>query len=223
MARRLAAGALVAGLLVVVVTSDRVHGAFLGLVETAQPLILTHPVQGVLLFVVLAALSATLAFFSSVVLVPVGVEAWGVLATTALLWLGWTLGGASAYAAARFLGRPLAHRVVARSRLERFEHGVSAKTPFGLVLLFQLAVPSEVPGYVLGLARYPFGRYLLVVGLGELPYAIGTVLVGVSLIERRLMLLLGLAAGGALLAAAVVLVWRRHAASVYGERPGSAS
>ena len=38
--------------------------------------------------------------------------------------------------------------------------GISAKATFPLVLLFQLAVPSEIPGYVLGALRYHFGKYL---------------------------------------------------------------
>jgi hypothetical protein len=41
------------------------------------------------------------------------------------------------------------------------------------VLLFQVAMPSEVPGYMLGIARYQFLNYILILGMVELPFAIG--------------------------------------------------
>ena len=45
------------------------------------------------LFVLLAAISAVLAFFSSALLLPVAVFTWGSKVTFVLLWLGWLLGG----------------------------------------------------------------------------------------------------------------------------------
>ena len=42
---------------------------------------------------------------------------------------------------------------------------------FPLLLLFRLAMPSET-GYVFGLFRYDFCRYLLITFLAELPFAI---------------------------------------------------
>ena len=60
----------------------------------------------------LAALSAMLAFFSSVVVVPVASHQWGPVATVALLWMGWLLGGTMAYAIGRFLGSRVVRQVV---------------------------------------------------------------------------------------------------------------
>jgi uncharacterized membrane protein YdjX (TVP38/TMEM64 family) len=54
-----------------------------------------------------------------------------------------------------------------------------------LVLLLQLALPSEIPGYLLGLLRYRFWRYIAALALAELPYALATVYIGASFIERR--------------------------------------
>jgi uncharacterized membrane protein YdjX (TVP38/TMEM64 family) len=58
-----------------------------------------------------------------------------------------------------------------------------------------------VPGYVLGLVRYSFPRYIAVVAAGELPYAIGTVILGESFIERRVLPFVVLGVGGALFSA----------------------
>jgi uncharacterized membrane protein YdjX (TVP38/TMEM64 family) len=171
--------------LVAIVSSDALHAALLELYHLADQAIGRHPVAGPVAFVLFAAASAMLAFVASALLVPAALVAWGPGVTFALLWLGWILGGAVSYAFARSLGRRALALLGSGAPLARWEERISARAPFGLVLLFQLAVPSEVPGYVLGLARYPFWRYLAVVAIGELPFAVGTVFLGDSFLARR--------------------------------------
>ena len=149
-------------------SSDAFHRQLTWVLETASPIIAEHPISGASLFVVLSALSAMLAFVSSAVLVPVAVQTWGEAGTAVLLWVGWILGGLCAYGVARTWGRPVIRRLVSERALAQYDARVSPATPFGLVVLFQLAVPSEIPGYVLGLARYPLRRYLAAVALAEL-------------------------------------------------------
>jgi uncharacterized membrane protein YdjX (TVP38/TMEM64 family) len=185
---------LLLGGLALLVSSGELQAALAWILARAEPVIQEHPFWGALLFLLLSALSAMLAFFSSAVLVPVAIHTWGKLACAALLWLGWILGGICAYGIARFWGRPVVRRLTSHKGLARYEERISQRTPFGLVLLFQLAVPSEIPGYVLGLARYGLRRYLVVLALAELPYAVGTAYFGESLLERRTFLLLGLGA-----------------------------
>ncbi|WP_199738326.1 hypothetical protein [Corallococcus sp. CA054B] len=57
-------------------------------VDAAAPIISTHPVWGAGLFVVLSALSAMRAFFSSALLLPVALQAWGKAVCALQLWLG---------------------------------------------------------------------------------------------------------------------------------------
>ena len=141
------------------------------------------------------------------------VHAWGTPLSSGLLWAGWVLGGMCAYLLGRTVGRPVLRRLTSTAALARFENRISMQASFGLVLLFQLAVPSEVPGYVFGLARYRFVKYLLVVGIGELPYAIGTVYLGASFLERRLTTLLAIGALGlALTTWAIYALQRRLSA-----------
>jgi uncharacterized membrane protein YdjX (TVP38/TMEM64 family) len=196
---------LLLGALAFLVSTEEFQAALSWLLTKVEPVIARHPVSGALLFLLLSALSAMLAFFSSAVLVPVAILDWGKLGCACLLWLGWILGGACAYGIARFWGRPVVRRLTSSRALARYEERISRRTPFGLVLLFQLAVPSEIPGYVLGLARYGLRRYLLILALAELPYAVGTVYLGESLLEQRTLLLLGL---GAL--AILFSVWALH-------------
>ncbi len=73
--------------------SEEIHRQVVSVIALAEPVIATTPVLGALVFVVLAAVSAILVFFSGLLLVPVGIEAWGPLVCFLLLWSGWFLGG----------------------------------------------------------------------------------------------------------------------------------
>ena len=183
--RRAAILALLCVALAAVAASKSLHAALLDVLVASKDVIVGHPIQGALLFVLLAAVSAMFAFVSIAVIVPVAVFVWGGPLSMLLLWLGWILGGTTAYSIARFLGRPVVHWLTADSTLRRVERRMHRDTPFSLVLLFQLGLPSEIPGYVLGLARYPFGKYLLALALGELPYTIATVYLGAGFVSAQ--------------------------------------
>lgn len=190
--------AVLLGGLALLASSETFQSLLRRILDAAAPVIAAHSFWGAVLFVVLSALSAMLAFFSSALLLPVALQAWGKVVCVLLLWLGWMLGGACAYGIARAWGRPVIRRLTSANLLARYEERISRHTPFGLVLLFQFAVPSELPGYVLGLGRYGLRRYLAVLALAELPYAVGTVYLGASVLEHRTPVLLGLGAAGIL-------------------------
>lgn len=191
--------------LATIASQDAFHDALLRTLAAARTVILLHPMIGAALFVLLAALSAMLAFFSSAVLVPLGVYVWGTTLCALLLWTGWIVGGMCAFAVGRNLGQPVVARLTSRRTLSRYQNAISNTAPFGLVFLFQLALPSEIPGYVLGMANYPMSRYLLALALAELPYVFGTVFLGEGLVQRRMALLLAVGAASILLS---VLAWR---------------
>ncbi|WP_240360209.1 TVP38/TMEM64 family protein [Pyxidicoccus caerfyrddinensis] len=203
-ARALVLAALLAGL-ALLASSDAFQSLLRRILEASAPVISEHPFWGAVLFVLVSALSAMLAFFSSALLLPVALHAWGKTVCVLLLWVGWMLGGACAYGLAHSWGRPVIRRLTSSRGLARYEERISRRTPFGWVLLFQLAVPSEIPGYVLGLARYGLRRYLLVLALAELPYAVGTVYLGASFLEQRTVVLVGLGVFGILFGA-----WALH-------------
>jgi uncharacterized membrane protein YdjX (TVP38/TMEM64 family) len=194
---RLALLALGLAMLVGIVASDPLYRFVLGAFDAAGVIASAHPALGMGLFVAFAALSAILAFFSTAILTPVAVAAWGEPVSFVLLWSGWTIGGVCAYFIGSTLGRKAVTGLITEATLERFEDRMSRQAPFGLILLFQLALPSEVPGYVLGLARYPFPKFVAALAIAELPYAIGTIYLGASFLERRLGWLLVIGAAGA--------------------------
>ena len=175
------------------------HARLLEIIASAEGLIRAYPAWGMVVFVLLAAVSAMLAFVSSAALIPVAIYAWGATLCAVLLWVGWFIGGVLSYLVGRFLGRPIVARLVRPATMARYEAYAHRGAAFVPILLLQLAVPSDTAGYLFGMVRCPAGIYLLALAVAEVPYAVGAVYLGTSFLERRLAPLLLLGAAGALL------------------------
>jgi uncharacterized membrane protein YdjX (TVP38/TMEM64 family) len=203
--RRIATVAVVIVLALAVSRSDALNNVLIDGLNLAEGEIRAHPRAGALLFLGLAGLSAMLAFFSSAALVPIGVYVWGKSTTCLLLWSGWTLGGVAGYWIARTLGRRVVGWLVPSGSIARYERFAVEQARWPFVLLFQVALPSEIPSYVLGLVRYPFVLYLAAVALGEFPFAAMAVYLGQAFVERQ-----GIVFGAVLLAGLLLsgLAWR---------------
>lgn len=199
----------------VVLLLPALHERLLGAVASAGDVIRRHPVEGMVLFVVLAALSAMLAFVSSVVLIPVAVHLWGAPRCAALLWLGWLLGGVASYAVGRFLGRPIVERLVRPATLARYEAWARSGPTLAPILLLQLAIPSDVAGYVFGLVRCRFLVFLAALAVAEIPYAVASVYLGESFLQRELWPVLAIG-----LALAAVGTWAIRRVHRHGAAPG---
>ena len=189
---------VIVGLLIIAVgfvaASESLHDKTAELIVWTEGVIAVMPALGMMVFVMLAMLSAMLAFFSSAVLAPVAVYAWGKATCFALLWLGWLLGGIASFCIGRFLGRRVAALLIGEEKIEHWQDFVSERSRFVHILLFQSAVPSEIPGYVLGILRYRFLLYLAALAISELPYVVGVVYLGEFFLagESRIFIVLGL-------------------------------
>ena len=176
-----------------ITASDTLHDKTEEIIVWTEGAISQAPLLGMVVFVGLAMLSAMVAFFSSAVFAPVAVYAWGKAGCLGLLWLGWLLGGILSFCIGRFFGRTTVSMLIDEEKLAGWERELSERPRFVHVLLFQAAVPSEIPGYVLGILRYRFALYLAALAITELPYAIAVVYLGESFLngESALFILLG--------------------------------
>lgn len=190
---------LLVGILIVIVglvtASDTLHDRTAEIVVWTEGVISQAPVVGMFLFVLLAMISAMVAFFSSAVVAPIAIYSWGKAGTFILLWLGWLLGGILSYCIGRYLGRSVVSMFVDEEKIDGWERELGARARFIHIVAFQAAVPSEIPGYVLGILRYSFPLYLIALSITELPYAIATVYLGESFLEGEssIFILLGFA------------------------------
>ncbi len=133
------------------------------------------PFLSIFIFLLLTVFSMMFLFFSSVLLVPVAVSVWGSLTTTTLLLVGWLLGAILSYILGRYAGYPILKYFISSRKLDHYRNLFSENSSFLLVFLLRFVLPSEIPGYALGLLRFNFQKYLLITMLAEIPYALVTV------------------------------------------------
>lgn len=183
--RRVLLLVLVIAVVVAVSTSDVLHHAFVDVLTIAERVMREYPRAGMAIFLVLAAFSAMLSFFSASALVPIGVFVWGPTTTALLLWVGGVSGGTAGYWIARTLGRRIVKRLVPEAPFRRYEAFFRDRARWQTILLFRVALQSELPSYVLGALKYPFERYVPMMILAELPYVLFAVYLGEALIERN--------------------------------------
>jgi uncharacterized membrane protein YdjX (TVP38/TMEM64 family) len=178
---------LALGLVAVVVVlvllsySETFRGLLDSITLWAKDLMAANPLLGALIFFLFSMLSAMLAFASSAALVPPANLVFGKLVTFLLLWGGWLAGAVVAYLIGS-LARPLLIRLGYKEKIEKYEEYVSRRMKFWMVLLFCFAVPSEIPGYVLGGVHYSFWRFVVAMAVTEAIYALGVVFAGESLL-----------------------------------------
>lgn len=165
-------------------------------------------------------MSALLAFFSSALLVPVAVYAWGPATCVLLLWGGWLLGGVTAYGVGRYLGRPVVLALLPAATLARYERWVQSGAGFLPIFLLQLAVPSDVAGYLFGMVRCRFRVFLPALAAAEIPYALGAVYLGANFLRRDLLPLVAIGLAGVALSVLASRALRSHAGQ---DNPATAS
>lgn len=178
-----------------------------GATAWARVIMNDHPITGAAVFFLFAALSAMLAFASSAVLVAPANLVWGKLITFLLLWGGWIAGAIAAFGIGR-VARPLLVRLGYQEKLHQYQQFVSRRMKFWTAILFCMAVPSEIPGYLLGGLRYPFLKFVGAIAIAEAIYAFGITIAGQSLVASKPLPLIATVA--ALILMVMVSRWLLH-------------
>jgi uncharacterized membrane protein YdjX (TVP38/TMEM64 family) len=207
---RAVAVVLICASVALLLSVDAVYAVLQRALLAAEPLIAGHPYLGVVAFVLLAALSAVLAFFSSALLLPAAVYAWGSTVTFGLLWLGWLLGGVCTYALGRGLRGPPGRASKTSSQFDFYVQRAPGEVTFAFVLLLYLALPSELPGYLCGYLRVRLRTYFAALALAELPYAVGAVLLGAGVVHRDVGVLVSFGLIGAALSLYALRILHRR-------------
>lgn len=195
---------------ILVVSSDYLYEKIILAIKYTESIIYEFPLYGILLFVLLAMASAMLAFYSSAILVPVGVYAWGSIECFFLLWIGWVLGGILSFGIGSYLGRSITIKLFGDSYVEKFDEYIYKHAKFIHVVIFQAVLPSEIPGYILGSLKYRFSYYLTALMIVELPYAIGTVALGSSFLQRNTIIIFIIGLGTIIVSIWGYILFKKH-------------
>lgn len=165
--------------------STMLRGAFFSIINIFTEFSDKNPALAIVIFVLAAALSAMFSFFSSIPLVPIAVAIFGANVTFLMLLSGWVLGGTAAYMVGKYAGYPFLKNLAPIKAIERQRVAISAESEFFIVLLFRLAMPAEIPGYMLGAIKYHFWKFLLATFISEAPFALITSYGSAAILTQR--------------------------------------
>lgn len=166
--------------------SERFGDAFYNVIFWGEDLINSQPLFGTLFFFLLSALSAIFAFASTILLLPSAILVWGIPLTFLLLLGGWIVGAMVTYWIGAWLARPALASLISEKKILHYESLVSEKAKFWMILLFCLAVPSEIPGFILGAMRYDFPKFISAVLIAETIYALGVISAAQNILDKEI-------------------------------------
>lgn len=144
------------------------------------------PILGVLIFIVISALSSVLSPFSSLIILQPAIVAWGKTLTFIYLIFGWTIGSILGYVIGFYALSGLFRKIFSFKKINYYQEKLSPQTQFWIVLIFRLGAPTEITGYALGIIRYHFKKYILAVILSEIPFALLSVYSSSALFGGRI-------------------------------------
>jgi len=173
--------------------SAKVQESFYRVVALLEAHAALRPLTTIAIFVLFAAVSAMVSPFSSVPLVPPAILIWGSERTFLLLLIGWLFGGVFTYLAGCYGINPVLRRFIdIENKIEYYQSKISKRAELWLVMLFRLAMPAEIPGYVLGSIRYHFAWYFFATLVSEFMFALATVYGSAAILDKRLDILVAL-------------------------------
>lgn len=149
---------------------------------------------GIFIFISISAAAAILSPLSSIPLTPSAIIVWGNELTLFFLLLGWMIGGVIGYTIGYFVEERIIGKYYSFQKVEYYKSKLSSQAQFWIVLVFRLAVPSEIAGYTLGVLKYHFGKYLIATFISEVPFALLAVYSSTALMGGRVFVFAGLIA-----------------------------
>ncbi|MCX6766172.1 MAG: VTT domain-containing protein [Candidatus Moranbacteria bacterium] len=158
---------------------------FAKIVPYFQRLTGEYAILSVLVFIALGVLSTMISSFISLPLVPVAVLVWGNTFTALYLGIGWLAGDILSYFIGYYAGNSLVRKFLPYEEIQFYLKKIPPNAEFGMILLFILSMPAEIPGYTIGALRYKFTKYVAAQTLNEIFYSILVVYAFAALVEKN--------------------------------------
>ena len=165
------------------------QGAYADFIEALQSRLRGGGPAAPLIYIGLAALAVMLSPFSVVPFSIIAISLWGKALTLLYVMIGSLLGASIAFA----IGAQAIHRLltflVPAELIRRYTEIINEKSSFLLVTLFFLAMPAEVPAYVLGAGRYSYWKFILAATIAYLPFELLAIYAGDAFLHRDVVVL----------------------------------
>jgi uncharacterized membrane protein YdjX (TVP38/TMEM64 family) len=166
----------------------------------------SHAILGAAGYTGALAASVVLLPFSSLPLLPLAANLYGVWLTILMSTAGWWIGSLVAFQIARF-GRRYLERITSMEAIDKLERRVPRDVSFGGIVVLRMIFPVDIVSFALGLTKeLSFRLYALASLVGIVPFAAVWSFAGGEIGRGRL---LSFAAIVALMGAAVLVIRRR--------------
>lgn len=139
----------------------------------------------ILIFIGLSAAMTMLSSFIRVLPIPIALILWGNTPTMLYLLLGWLIGDALSYLIGYSAGNPVVKKFFSLEKIDYYREKIPPRAEFKLILFFVVAMPAEIPNYVLGSIRYDFAKYFIATIFSEVVYVLLSVGTGRTLIQQN--------------------------------------
>lgn len=170
-----------------------------------------NKITGTLIYFGAIIAAVTIAPLTSIPLIPILTEAWGVLWTTMISVIGWTAGSMLAFWIARKFGAPIVKRFVAVEKYEKAYKNIPEERLFLYLIFLRIITPVDLLSYALGLfTNINWRMFILSTFFGVIPatfilsyfgtfpaknqfiiFLIGIILLAIILSVRKLLRRLG--------------------------------
>jgi uncharacterized membrane protein YdjX (TVP38/TMEM64 family) len=151
--------------------------------------IVGNHLAGAVIFILIETAAVMLSPLSSVPFLIIVIDIWGKLFALLYSMIGGMLGASLSYLIGKYALVPAMKLFVPQKRIEEFQKIIEKHSSFLLIVLFRLAMPVEIPGYVLGLTKYSFWKYLAATAIAFLPFYILSIYAGEAFIQKNIIIL----------------------------------
>lgn len=127
---------------------------------------------GMFFYVLVTIVAIVIAPISTLPLLPIASNLWGVFSAAVLSIIGWTVGAFIAFIIARTYGVPIIKKFVPIEKINKLEKMVPRENIFWSVVFLRMVIPVDILSYALGLfSKMKTKNYVLATLIGVSPFA----------------------------------------------------
>jgi len=135
-------------------------------------LIKDNYILGLFIFTLVDILSIVVAPVTSIPLIPIVANTYGVLITTIFFSIGGVIGSLIAFWIGKRYGKDLVKKIISIEEAEEVSGAINKKNLFFSLILLRIVVPADVLSYTLGIfTNIKYGMYISTLIIGIIPGA----------------------------------------------------
>lgn len=120
-------------------------------VEMVRDIISGGGELSILIYILITIIAIVAAPLTSIPLIPLVVQVWGIFLTGVFSVIGWTIGSLGAFWVARKFGVSIVAKIESLKRIRSIANGVPEKKMFWYLIFLRMTIPVDILSYALGL------------------------------------------------------------------------